>query len=106
MKKLITFLCLTLALLLGGRPILIAQTTLSPGDVVILEFNGNGTDGFTFMPLINLDEVPKATTNTANMQLSPASAGEIGCNQAHQNIMPYIAMDYTVCINGFFPSGS
>ncbi len=32
-----------------------AQTTLNPGDVVILEFNGNGTDGFTFMPLVDLD---------------------------------------------------
>lgn len=31
-----------------------AQTTLSAGEVIILEFNGNGTDGFTFMPLVHL----------------------------------------------------
>jgi phosphodiesterase/alkaline phosphatase D-like protein len=30
-------------------------TTLSAGDVVILEFNGAGTDGFSFMPLVNLE---------------------------------------------------
>nr|HPJ03190.1 hypothetical protein [Candidatus Limiplasma sp.] len=29
-------------------------TVLGPGDIVILEFNGNGTDGFTFMPLVDL----------------------------------------------------
>ena len=29
-------------------------TSLSAGDIVILEFNGSGTDGFTFMPLVNL----------------------------------------------------
>ena len=29
-------------------------STLSAGDIAILEFNGNGTDGFTFMPLVDL----------------------------------------------------
>ncbi len=31
-----------------------SATTLGAGDIVILEFNGNGTDGFSFMPLVNL----------------------------------------------------
>lgn len=54
MKKIFTTLSLTLILLLGVRTTSLAQTTLSPGDIVILEFNGNGTDGFTFMPLVDL----------------------------------------------------
>jgi len=54
MKKFFNSLTLMLALMLGGGITGIAQTTLNAGDVVILEFNGNGTDGFTFMPLVDL----------------------------------------------------
>lgn len=32
-----------------------AATTLGVGDVVILAFNGDGNDGLSFMPLVNLD---------------------------------------------------
>ena len=41
-------------MLLGGRTTSIAQTTLSTGEIVILAFNGDGTDGFSFMPLVDL----------------------------------------------------
>jgi len=54
MKKTITILGFALVLLFGLRTTCMGQTTLNPGDVVILEFNGNGTDGFTFMPLVDL----------------------------------------------------
>jgi hypothetical protein len=54
MKKIFTTFVLTIVLLLGVRTTCLAQTTLSAGDIVIVEFNGNGTDGFTFMPLVDL----------------------------------------------------
>ena len=49
MKKRLLFLLISLLPLLG-----IGATTLVAGDLVILEFNGNGSDGFTFMPLVDL----------------------------------------------------
>jgi hypothetical protein len=56
MRKLSTILCMLTILLLGnGFNNVSAQTTLSVGNVVILEFNGNGNDGFSFMPLVNLE---------------------------------------------------
>ena len=55
MKNLIKNLCFLFILLFGYGIESKAATTLSAGDVVILEFNGNGTDGFTFMPLVNLE---------------------------------------------------
>lgn len=54
MKKKLHYLFIFCAILIGMEKQIEAQTTLSAGDVVILEFNGNGTDGFTFMPLVNL----------------------------------------------------
>jgi hypothetical protein len=54
MKKTITLLVLMCVWLLGKTTMSMAQTTLAAGDVVILEFNGTGSDGFTFMPLVNL----------------------------------------------------
>lgn len=50
--KLLVVLFLFVALIINLE--LNAQSTLSAGDVVILEFNGNGTDGFSFMPLVHL----------------------------------------------------
>lgn len=55
MKTFFTSLSLTLILLTGVYTKTNSQTTLNPGEVVILEFNGNGTDGFTFMPLVDLE---------------------------------------------------
>ena len=54
MKHLLTFLFITVALFLSGRSTSMAQTTLSSGDIVLLAFNGDDTDGFSFMPLVDL----------------------------------------------------
>jgi hypothetical protein len=54
MKKSINVWVILFALLLGWITTSSAQTTLGAGDVAIMEFNGNGDDGFSFMPLVDL----------------------------------------------------
>jgi len=62
MKQLLLTFLITMTLLLGSGAKSAAQTTLSAGDIVLLAFNGDGEystgitkDGFSFMPLVNLE---------------------------------------------------
>lgn len=62
MKKFLLYLMIPVFLLLSGMITSRAQTTLSAGDIVLLAFNGDGEystgitqDGFSFMPLVNLE---------------------------------------------------
>lgn len=54
MKQLLLSFLITVVLLLGGGITSKAQTTLVIEDIVILAFNGDGTDGFLFTPLVDL----------------------------------------------------
>ena len=47
------FFTLLISLCFNG--LLFSQTTLSPGDIVIIEMQGDGTDGFRFVPLVDLE---------------------------------------------------
>ncbi|MBI9053332.1 MAG: T9SS type A sorting domain-containing protein [Bacteroidales bacterium] len=49
MKKFILFFIFCLPIALWG------QTSLSPGELVVLNTNGDGDDGFSFMSLVDLD---------------------------------------------------
>lgn len=42
-------------------------------------------------------------TSTPNASLNPNTVGVTGGGQAHNNMMPYLAITYCICINGVFP---
>jgi len=41
---------------------------------------------------------------TANSALAPTAIGAAGGNQPHSNMMPTLAMNYSIALNGIFPS--
>lgn len=61
MKKIFTAFVLSVVILWGAITTCLAQTTLTPGDIVIVAINGdvdatnNYGRGFSFMPLVNLE---------------------------------------------------
>jgi microcystin-dependent protein len=38
------------------------------------------------------------------VQLNPQSIGPVGGNQAHDNMQPYLVINYCIAVNGIFPS--
>jgi microcystin-dependent protein len=44
------------------------------------------------------------TTPTSLQSLSPATVGSVGGSQAHNNMMPYIALNFCIALQGIFPS--
>jgi microcystin-dependent protein len=46
------------------------------------------------------------STATPMVFLSPAVVGAMGSNQAHNNMMPYVAMNYCIALQGEFPQRS
>jgi microcystin-dependent protein len=45
-----------------------------------------------------------AYTNTAGTTLNPQSVSMTGGNIPHQNMSPYLALTYSICVEGIFPS--
>ncbi len=43
-------------------------------------------------------------TGSANTVLGTAAIGNAGGNQAHDNMMPYLAINYCISLQGIFPS--
>lgn len=46
----------------------------------------------------------KLYTPTPNTQMAPDALGIAGGSQPHNNMQPYLAMNYIICLNGEFPS--
>ncbi len=52
---------------------------------------------------------PQAVTfiysaNNPDTTMNPAAIGMSGGNQPHQNMQPYLAITYIICLQGYFPS--
>ena len=43
-------------------------------------------------------------SNTKTTTLNPGSIGITGNNMPHQNMSPYLALTYCICVDGIFPS--
>jgi microcystin-dependent protein len=43
-------------------------------------------------------------TATPNVTLNPASVGLAGGSQPHNNMQPYMGVNYIICLQGIFPS--
>lgn len=42
--------------------------------------------------------------NTANTQMSPAAIGSAGGGQAHDNVQPFLCLNFIIALQGIFPS--
>lgn len=53
---------------------------------------------------INTDNVKMYSTANANTLLNPTTIGNAGGNQPHSNMQPYLVMNYSIALQGIFPS--
>ncbi len=44
-----------------------------------------------------------AVTGTTRTAMAAASVGNVGSGMAHPNVMPSIAIQYIICLNGLYP---
>lgn len=47
---------------------------------------------------------PPLYDTNANVQMSPQALGVTGGSQPHNNMQPYLVMNYIICLQGEFPS--
>jgi len=92
----------------GGAETVTLQVTQIPAHnhtVAPLAKNGGGDDTSPtnkFMATASTDLY--ADANNTNMGASPSSM--TGGGGAHNNMQPFLALNYVICLNGIFPSRS
>jgi microcystin-dependent protein len=68
-----------------------------------------GAPGGNFLAEI-VDAVSGAATPiytaTSNAQMNPTAISLAGGNQPHQNLSPFLCLNYIICLNGIYPSRS
>ncbi|MEI7027941.1 phage tail protein [Paenibacillus sp. y28] len=43
-------------------------------------------------------------TETPNVDMQPAALSSVGGSQAHNNMQPFVALNYIICLEGIYPS--
>jgi len=68
--------------------------------------NGSSTDAETSVPTgAYLGVVANTYTSPANMvALLPGAVTNVGGSQAHNNMMPYLVLNFIIALQGIFPS--
>lgn len=61
----------------------------------------NAANGSEVLASQGRDGVKIYTATASNVQLAPT--GNMGSNQAHENMPPWCGMNYIICLNGMFP---
>jgi microcystin-dependent protein len=72
-------------------------STGTPGNTVFIATPG-GLSGRTFTATLGFD------TTAPNTMLSPGSITPTGGSQPHNNMQPYLALGYIICVSGLYPS--
>ena len=72
-----------------------AATTLDPSNASLAEGVVGQTRG---------QAAPYYQAAAPNVQMSPMGVGPIGGSQPHNNMMPFLAMNYCICLYGIFPT--
>ena len=64
---------------------------------------GNVLSPGTWQQGANIGVVQTYATQTPNAQMSPTAAAAAGSNQPHNNMMPYLTLNYCIALQGIFP---
>lgn len=99
---------------MGGQPNVTLLSTQIPAHTHML--TGSNTGGTTDNPEHNFiakwngstdsgeNVTGSAFANTPNTTLSPLSIGSTGGSQPHNNMQPYLGLNYIICLYGIYPS--
>jgi microcystin-dependent protein len=47
---------------------------------------------------------PIYSSGTPDVDMAASAIGSTGCGQAHNNMQPYLGLNYCICLQGVFPS--
>jgi microcystin-dependent protein len=81
-------------------------TSSSPANNMLAASNGNNSTVTPPYPDVNLYTtlpLPAGGTTTPNATLGVNAIGNTGNNQAHQNMMPYLVVNFIIAIKGLYP---
>jgi microcystin-dependent protein len=62
------------------------------------------TDSFLATPSSAVGSIYSGTTPTFDASLNAASVGNVGGGQAHDNMQPFLALNFCIALQGLFPS--
>jgi microcystin-dependent protein len=82
-------------------------TTGDPNGNLLAITNGDNNTGPTAYPDVNLYTtlpLPAGGTTIPNALMDPGTIGPIGNTQPHDNMMPYVCINFIIALNGIFPS--
>lgn len=54
--------------------------------------------------LWGFNSVPPYTQNNPNVAMDPSCIGAVGGNQPHENMSPYLVLNFIIALQGIFPS--
>jgi microcystin-dependent protein len=73
-----------------------AQASATPGDTSLMFTGGNGT--------ILANALNCYTTPTNLTTIFPGTVSSVGGSQPHNNMMPYLTLNFIIALQGIFPS--
>jgi microcystin-dependent protein len=82
-------------------------TTGDPANNMLAITNGNNNTGPTPYPDVNLYTtlpLPDGGTSIPNALMDPGVVSVAGGTQPHDNMMPYVCINYIIALYGIFPS--
>jgi microcystin-dependent protein len=66
--------------------------------------SGDPTGRLLSDPPLSVGQVYSSTSATMNVQMSSLMVANVGGSQAHENMQPYLALNYCIALQGLFPS--
>jgi microcystin-dependent protein len=96
----------------GGSETVTLLTTQMPAHSHALQ--ASGAQGDQFSPEGNVSAVQLDSTQqpvnmysaTANTNMNPAAIGAAGGSQPHNNMPPFLCVNFIICMEGIYPSHS
>jgi microcystin-dependent protein len=87
----------------------IPATSSSPAGTMLAASNGNNSTVTPPYPDVNLYTtlpLPAGGTSTPNATMGASAIGNTGGGHAHQNMMPYVCVNFIIAIRGLYPQPS
>jgi microcystin-dependent protein len=89
----------------GSTAVTITQQTMAQHMHFMNVTNNIGTDPNPGSGVILSKAVANSYGAAANLvAMNPASTGAVGGSQAHNNMMPYLVLNFCIALQGIFPS--
>ena len=89
----------------GSTSVTVSQQTMPQHFHFMAVTNNVGTDPNPGSGVIISKSVANSYGAAANLvAMNPASVGPVGGSQAHNNMMPYLVLNFCIALQGIFPS--